>query len=120
MSVSYTFERRRIFRRRSSWSMKANFAIVILMGLAIGYLLPELISSVGATTPSLGEPAFGQVDQAAPGTGTGFALLGDNRMDCPAQAAAAVGIDTPARTAVALMPWPDSIAPTAGPSSALR
>lgn len=79
LSESYTFQRRRIFRRRGSWSSRAGLTLVVLLGAIFGYLLPELLSSVGFQSPSFGEPAFGQVNSVS---STEAAGIGCEAMDC--------------------------------------
>jgi hypothetical protein len=66
MSESYIFERRRIFRRRSSWPSRTSYIVVIVLGAIFGYLLPGLVSGVGSKNTSFGEPAFGQIGAASP------------------------------------------------------
>lgn len=66
MSNSYIFQRRRIFRRRSSWSSRASLTLIIFLGAMFGYLLPEILSSTSLTPPSLGERAYGQVGTITP------------------------------------------------------
>jgi hypothetical protein len=66
MSECYTFERRRIFRRRSSWPSRTSYVVVIVLGAIFGYLLPGLVSGVGSNSASFGEPAFGQIGAASP------------------------------------------------------
>ena len=66
MSDSYIFQRRRIFRRRSSWSSRASLTLIIFLGAMFGYLLPEILSSTSLTPPSLGERAYGQVGSFNP------------------------------------------------------
>lgn len=85
MSDSYIFERRRIFRRRSTWSSRASLTLIIFLGAMFGYLLPEILSTASLTPPSLGERAYGQV-----GTATPVDAVACEAMDCagtPAQPA---------------------------------
>ncbi|MGH6940508.1 hypothetical protein [Hypericibacter sp.] len=77
MSDSYIFERRRIFRRRNTWSSRASLTLVIFLGAMFGYLLPEILSTASLTPPSLGERAYGQVGSVTP-TGT----VACEAMDC--------------------------------------
>jgi hypothetical protein len=66
MSECYTFERRRIFRRRSSWPSRTSYVVVIVLGAIFGYLLPGLVSGVGSNSASFGEPAFGSIGATSP------------------------------------------------------
>jgi len=66
MSECYTFERRRIFRRRSSWPSRTSYVVVIVLGAIFGYLLPGMVSGVGSNSASFGEPAFGQIGAGSP------------------------------------------------------
>jgi hypothetical protein len=71
VSESYTFQRRRIFRRRGFWSSRTSLTLVVLLGAIFGYLLPEILSSPSFGPPSFGEHAFGQVGPVSP---TGSAM----------------------------------------------
>lgn len=101
MSESYTFQRRRIFRRRGSWPSRTGFAFFIFLGAVFGYLLPELVSGAGSRTPSFGEPAFGQIGNASP---TDIAasicdrprLVGGDLVDCTGMRIRLAGIIAPA------------------------
>jgi hypothetical protein len=66
MSESYSFQRRRIFRRRSSWPSRTSYFLVIVLGVIFGYLLPEFVSGVGSRSASFGEPAFGSIGATSP------------------------------------------------------
>lgn len=79
VSDSYIFQRRRIFRRRSTWSSRASLTLIIFLGAMFGYLLPEILSTTSLTPPSLGERAYGQVGTAAP---TETASVACEAMDC--------------------------------------
>jgi hypothetical protein len=79
VSDSYIFQRRRIFRRRSSWSSRASLTLIIFLGAICGYLLPEILSSTSLAPPSLGERAYGQVGTVTPAETASVAC---EAMDC--------------------------------------
>src|SRR5258705_11628878 len=84
VSESYTFHRRRIFRRRGFWSSRASLTLVVFLGAIFGYLLPEILSSGSVGPASLGERALGQVGAIS---ATDSATIARDAMDCAGRSA---------------------------------
>ena len=92
VSESYTFHRRRIFRRRGFWSSRASLTLVVFLGAIFGYLLPEILSSGSVGPASFGERAFGQVGAMSP---TDSATMACDVMDCTGTPAGPMSLVAP-------------------------